>query len=306
MSRFDAPLAAALVALMREDVRTRPAKVADLGCGRGSYLEVFLKRGLSAVGVSASVLAQIAVPLAALHWEDEEGVDLPQAMRVVTRCRYTYVPGRSYDWNSPQVEFHRVGPGGAASDTDLAIARSLCCTHWRCSAVRGDATLQSLLPSDDGWTEAEDAKTWVREDDAHRMAPHLQNLDARWAAPTADWVVSTEHGDAAKVLGPTPGKVLADAAARGIVLLWPPARVAALGLGAEWSRDVEAEAKARLWAGREVSPEDIAVFRRVDAPQATVACDVEAVEQWTNFPCVRDETYGCATFANQASATELQ
>ena len=55
----------------------RPARVLDMGCGRGSYVELFERWGLVAIGVDGDVVVRRTLPKSSLVWDLTEPLDLP-------------------------------------------------------------------------------------------------------------------------------------------------------------------------------------------------------------------------------------
>ena len=91
---FDGQLAVRLARFFRDDVDraarrcgqrifrqpgrpARPARVLDMGCGRGSYVELFERWGLVAIGVDGDVVVRRTLPKSSLVWDLTEPLDLP-------------------------------------------------------------------------------------------------------------------------------------------------------------------------------------------------------------------------------------
>ena len=55
----------------------RPARILDMGCGRGSYVELFERWGLVAIGVDGDNVVRRTLPKSSLVWDLTEPLDLP-------------------------------------------------------------------------------------------------------------------------------------------------------------------------------------------------------------------------------------
>eukprot|EP00439_Symbiodinium_sp_Y106_P055583 s2152_g7.t1 len=55
----------------------RPARVLDMGCGRGSFVELFERFGLVAIGIDGDPIVRRTLPKSSLVWDLTEPLDLP-------------------------------------------------------------------------------------------------------------------------------------------------------------------------------------------------------------------------------------
>ncbi|CAE8700605.1 unnamed protein product, partial [Polarella glacialis] len=180
---LDGQLAARLARFFRADVaagieragdrRGRPAKVLDMGCGRGSYVELLRARGLVAVGLDGDPIIQRTLPKHGLLWDLTQPLDLPWLRAEATLAARGFVlplwgdtlNGTDSAELDLDANFDSTGPGTAsagscafsdsylASDEDedltmhlgmqmigsgdehsMALLWHLCCSDFRCVA----------------------------------------------------------------------------------------------------------------------------------------------------------------------------